>query len=91
MSSSINNSDFTNQLEEIIKSFIQERLEIIMKAELDNYLKVERPNHPNSKNGYYKRSLDTRYGKIEELSVPRDRRGEFQTQLFAPYQRRDGW
>jgi transposase-like protein len=91
MSSSINKSDFTNQLEEIIKSFIQERLEIIMKAELDNYLKVERPNHPNSKNGYYKRSLDTRYGKIEELSVPRDRRGEFQTQLFAPYQRRDGW
>lgn len=91
MSSSINNSALTNQLEEALKSFIQEKLELIMKEELKNYLEVERPEFPNSKNGYYQRSLDTRYGKIEDLSVPRDRQGEFQTQLFAPYQRRDGW
>nr|WP_272899232.1 transposase [Caldalkalibacillus salinus] len=91
MSSSINNSEIKNQLEKVLKSLVQEKLELIMKEELENYLKVERPELANSKNGFYNRSLDTRYGKIEDLSIPRDRQGEFQTQLFAPYQRRDGW
>lgn len=45
----------------------------------------------NRRNGYYSRKLDTQYGRIEDLSVPRDRKGEFQTQLFAPYQRHTGW
>jgi transposase-like protein len=35
--------------------------------------------------------LDTKYGRVEELSVPRDREGVFQTTLFPPYSRRDGW
>jgi len=43
------------------------------------------------RNGYYQRNLDTQYGRIEGLLVPRDRNGEFQTQLFAPYQRHTGW
>jgi len=91
MSSSINNSELTNQLENLLKDFIKEKLELIMKEELHNFLKVERPDLEDSKNGYYQRSLDTRYGKIENLSVPRDRMGEFQTSVFEPYQRRDGW
>lgn len=91
MVSSLNDSEFTNQLENILKSFVKEKLELIMKEELHNFLTVEHPESSNSKNGYYQRSLDTRYGKIEALSVPRDRQGEFQTQVFAPYQRRDGW
>lgn len=62
-----------------------------MREEINNFLKVERPDLKNSKNGYYQRSLDTRYGKIENLTIPRDRQGEFQTQCFEPYQRRDGW
>jgi transposase-like protein len=28
---------------------------------------------------------------INELQVPRDRKGYFQTRLFQPYQRREGW
>lgn len=91
MVSSLNDSEFTNQLENILKSFVKEKLELIMKEELHNFLTVEHPESSNSKNGYYQRSLDTRYGKIEALSVPRDRQGEFHTQVFAPYQRRDGW
>jgi len=91
MVSILNDSEFTNQLENILKSFVKEKLELIMKEELHNFLNVEHPDSSNSKNGYYQRSLDTRYGKIERLSVPRDRQGEFQTQVFAPYQRRDGW
>ncbi|MFX0560989.1 IS256 family transposase [Tepidibacillus infernus] len=91
MSSSITNSELSIQLENIISDFIKEKIELIMKEEINNFLKVERPDLEDSKNGYYHRSLDTRYGRIENLTVPRDRMGEFQTQVFEPYQRRDGW
>jgi transposase-like protein len=79
------------QFENLVSEFIKEKLELIMREEIENFIKVERPDLLDSKNGYYQRSLDTRFGKIENLSVTRDRQGEFQTQLFAPYQRRDGW
>jgi transposase-like protein len=91
MEPSVTNSGLENQLENLLKEFVKEKLELIMREELKNFLKVERPDEKNSKNGYYQRSLDTRYGKIENLSVPRDRQGYFHTQLFEPYQRRDGW
>jgi transposase-like protein len=91
MKSSLANSGLENQLENLLRDFIKEKLELIMKEELENFLKVERSDEKNSKNGYYQRALDTRYGKIENLSVPRDRKGYFHTQLFEPYQRRDGW
>lgn len=91
MSSSIPNSDFANQLENMIREFVKEKLELIMKEEIKNFLEVEQKEVHNSRNGYYTRSLDTKYGKIDQLYVPRDRNGDFQTQLFEPYQRRDGW
>jgi putative transposase len=91
MINSILNSDFANQLENMIKDFVQEKLEFIMKEEIKNFLQVEQEHVQNSRNGYYHRTLDTKYGKIESLSVPRDRNGDFQTQMFEPYQRRDGW
>ena len=43
-----------------------------------------------SRNGYYERDLGTRYGKINDLKVPRDRDNEFQTALFDKYQRNVG-
>jgi putative transposase len=91
MSSSIPMSEFTNQLEVLLKEFVQTKIEFFMKEELSNFLQVERPDQPNSKNGFYQRTFDTRFGRIDDLAVPRDRQGEFQTQLFEPYQRRDGW
>ncbi|MFT9485943.1 MAG: IS256 family transposase [Tepidibacillus sp.] len=91
MSSSISNSEITIQLENIINDFIKEKIELIMKQEITNFLQVERPDLEDSRNGYYQRSLDTKYGRIKNLTVPRDRMGEFQTQIFEPYQRRDGW
>ncbi|WP_442955726.1 transposase [Paenibacillus sp. IITD108] len=42
-------------------------------------------------NSYYlrplHRPLHKKYGFIDELHVPQDRNGEFQTQVFEPYQR----
>jgi len=62
-----------------------------MKEEIQSFLEIEQKGTSNRRNGYYHRNLDTQYGRIEGLSVPRDRNGEFQTQLFTPYQRHTGW
>jgi len=45
------------------------------------------PERRDQRNGYYERDLVTTAGKIEDLPVPRTRKG-FQTQLFEHYQRR---
>lgn len=81
----------SNLLENLVRDFIKDKTELIMREEIKNFLHVKQPESRNSRNGYYERSLDTRYGKIEDLKVPRDRQGEFQTQIFEPYQRREGW
>lgn len=92
MSTNITQTSFGNQLEEMVKQFVQEKLEMILKEEIRNFLSNEQEEHVhNSRNGYYQRILDTKFGRIDNLSVPRDRNGDFQTALFQPYQRRDGW
>lgn len=86
-----NRDSLAAQLELEVKKFMQDRLQLIMREEIHNFLHVEHPDVKNSRNGYYTRTLDTQFGRVEDLEVPRDREGEFQTTLFAPYSRRDGW
>ncbi len=50
-----------------------------MKGEIQAFLEEN-----GKRNGYYESDLLTKYGKIEELKVPRDRDG-FHT-LFGQYQ-----
>lgn len=88
---SISNSEFADQLANAVLHFVKEKIEFIMKEEIANFLHIEQSESKNTRNGYYERTLDTRFGKIEDLKVPRDRHGDFQTQVFEPYQRRDGW
>ncbi|MDT9724254.1 IS256 family transposase [Xylanibacillus composti] len=80
-----------NQLANVVLAFVKDKLELLMKEELTNFLTVEKPELQNTRNGYYSRTLETQFGKINDLHVPRDRQGEFRTELFEPYQRRDGW
>lgn len=80
-----------NLFENLVTQFVQDNLEQIMRAEIAAFMESDESGRHNSRNGYYKRTLHTKYGNIEDLSVPRDRNGEFQTQVFEPYQRRDGW
>lgn len=91
MSQSITNESFMNQLDTLVRDFVKEHLETMMKEEMKNFFEVEHPELDPVKNGYYNRTLDTKHGHIDTLAVPRDRNGEFQTELFAPYQRRDQW
>jgi putative transposase len=40
------------------------------------------------RNGYYRRGLDTTFGPIEDIAVPRSRHGLFKTAVFERYHRR---
>jgi len=84
-------SALSNLFENLVTQFVKDNLESIMRAEIKQFMEESPEGHHNSRNGYYRRNLHTKYGNIEEMSVPRDRNGEFQTQVFEPYQRRDGW
>ena len=53
-------------------------MESLMKGEIQAFL----DQHDGQRNGYYERDIGTRYGKIHDLRVPRDRDNEFQTALF---------
>lgn len=79
------------QLDGMIRSFVKEKLETLMKEEMENFFTQEHPELKSSKNGSYPRRLDTKYGRIDPLSVPRDRENYFHTQLFQPYKRQDDW
>lgn len=87
----IQHNPFSDLLENTMHSFLKEKIEIMLKEEIKNYLAVEHPEEPNSRNGYYNRTWETRHGVIPDLRVPRDREGYFQTELFEPYQRREAW
>ncbi|TNJ65318.1 IS256 family transposase [Paenibacillus hemerocallicola] len=87
----IQQNPFAELLENMMQDFLKEKIETLLKEEIHNYLRVEHPEDANSRNGYYSRNWETRYGVIPELRVPRDRQSDFQTELFAPYQRREAW
>lgn len=91
MVNSIKQNPFGDQLDQMVRQFVKEKIEMIMKEEMKQYFEVEQPELKNQKNGYYERTLDTKYGHIPDLKVPRDRESHFQTTVFKPYQRYEQW
>jgi putative transposase len=71
---------------DIVRSTVKEFMESLMKGEIEAFLEENK----GQRNGCYERDIGTRYGKIEDLRVPRDRRNEFQTALFQRYERTIG-
>ena len=45
------------------------------------------PKRKGYRNGFYHRDLVTSSGRIEDINVPRDREGQFHTQVFERYSR----
>ncbi|WP_262382921.1 IS256 family transposase, partial [Bacillus infantis] len=84
----IDDLDFANILKLSMQDLLKEKAENILREEIKNVLENEPVGEENSRNGYYSRTLDTIYGRIEDLAVPRDRKGDFTTQMFEPYKRR---
>ncbi len=82
---------FQHYLRELARGAIRVVLEGVMREELDALIGVgwgeSSPKRKGYRNGYYTRDLVTTTGRVEELQVPRDRAGQFHTQVFERYRR----
>jgi transposase-like protein len=78
--------DVSNMLRDLFKDTLQQ----ILEAEMDNHLgyekhNVEGNNTGNSRNGYSKKGIQSKFGP-SELAIPRDRNGEFEPQIVKKYE-----
>src|SRR5258708_5346153 len=83
--------DFRQHLRRLAVSAVQVLIEHIMCEELEQCIGASwgecTPNRRGYRNGSYTRDLVTSTGRIEDLKVPRDREGQFHSQVFERYQR----
>src|SRR5438034_5312796 len=83
--------DFRQHMRNLAVSAMRVLIEAVMREELEQCLGAEwgesTPERKGYRNGSYTRDLVTKTGRIEDLSVPRDRAGQFHTQIFERYGR----
>lgn len=84
------NIDSMDDIQDLFKETIAEFMENGLEAELDEdfgYSKYDYKNKAagNSRNGHSSKNLRTSFGDVE-ISVPRDRKGEFEPQLLKKNQ-----
>ena len=79
-----------DDVHEMLKNLFKDTLQGILEAEVEDHLGYKKHssegiNTGNSRNGYNKKTLKTRFGETE-LSVPRDRNGEFEPKIIRKYE-----
>ena len=83
--------EFRHRMRNLAVSAMRILIEEVMREELEQCLGAEwgesTPQRKGYRNGSYTRDLVTKAGRIEDLSVPRDREGQFHTQVFERYGR----
>lgn len=93
-----------HEFEHDVKRNVEARVRLGVKAVLEEVLEEEEmaehleagyreltPTRRGERNGHYQRNLLTSAGKkIERVEVPRDREGEFATEVFERYKRMNG-
>src|SRR2546425_4156968 len=83
--------EFRQYLRSLAVSAVRVLIEKVMCEELDQCVGASggecTPNRRGYRNGSYSRDLVTPTGRIEDLSVPRDREGQFHSQVFERYSR----
>ncbi len=76
-----------------LKKWLKEMYQNALMLEFEQFVGLERYRRSSERktfrNGFYERSLDTVYGVLEGLRVPRDRLGLFRTTVFEKHQRRE--
>lgn len=76
--------------EDFLRELVQRTVQQVLDAEMTSFLGAESYQRNGERrgwrNGYKPRTLKTRVGELE-LLVPKDRDGQFQTELFERYQR----
>jgi putative transposase len=88
-------NDLADPIDEILESClgsVKRVLEAIMEAERDDFCGISYckrgAERMDSRNGYYERDLETCFGLLEKLRVPRTRCGGFRSSLIRHYERR---
>lgn len=82
--------DVETRVREGVKAVLEEVLQEEMTEHLEAGYRELTPTRRGERNGHYQRNLVTPAGKIERLEVPRDREGEFVTEVFERYKRMTG-
>jgi putative transposase len=82
--------DVQARVREGVKAVLEEVLQEEMTEHLEAGYRELTPTRRGERNGHYTRNLVTPAGRIERLEVPRDREGEFVTELFERYKRMTG-
>jgi putative transposase len=82
--------DVEARVREGVKAVLEEVLQEEMTEHLEAGYRELTPARRGERNGHYTRNLVTPAGKIERLEVPRDREGEFVTEVFERYKRMTG-
>jgi putative transposase len=82
--------DIEARVREGVKAVLEEILQEEMTEHLSAGYRELTPTRKGERNGHYIRNLVTPAGKIEHLEVPRDREGEFVTEVFERYKRLTG-
>ena len=82
--------DVQARVREGVKAVLEEVLQEEMSEHLEAGYRELTPTRRGERNGHYTRNLLTPAGKIERLEVPRDREGEFVTEIFERYKRMTG-
>ena len=89
-----NGETLSDSLNELFRNQLEEAVNELLKAELTALLDYEKYdpigyNSNDSRNGFYERSLDTKFGNIT-VNIPRDRNGDFRQHTVPRYNRNDG-
>ncbi len=83
--------EFHQHWRTLAQSAVRLVIEEVMREELDLFMAAawgERsPKRKGYRNGHYTRDLVTSSGRLEDINVPRDREGQFHTQVFERYKR----
>ncbi|MDP8974486.1 MAG: IS256 family transposase [Actinomycetota bacterium] len=86
--------DLKRDVEARVREGVKAVLEEVLQEEMTEHLQAGyhelTPTRRGERNGHYTRNLVTPAGKIERLEVPRDREGEFVTEVFERYKRMTG-
>lgn len=81
--------DINHYLRRLVKGII----EVSLDEEMIQYMQTQPYQRTGAsrldyRNGYYCRNLDTTFGPVERITVPRSRQGLFKPSVFKRYQRR---
>jgi len=82
--------DTVEDVHNLLKNLFKDTLQQIFEAEMEDHLgynkhSLEGNNTGNSRNGYSKKTIQTKLGKTD-IEIPRDRNGDFEPKVIKKYE-----